>query len=401
MPKYRRNTKRFLITELLENGMGTDATYEALRPMVESQSPPMIFTANNPVKGLPRIPKSISQQLIDLRYEINRVAASLNIEIETATAPFEPVAVETEIEPSATPEIEATVEESADEKEETKPVASGKSKLADAKAFFLAEVRRIREFCNSRELAGDSVDAISMRPVEAGARLLPAGIPPQALLHAMTIHWSSDSRNAAGIADFNVEALSAEIMADRGITEVKRSNGKTEMPHKLFGYCLTLVENRQPVMAIGPAGTGKSHLAKQIADYIGCNYAECPMTPGATRGDLLGRHTIGGFITAEFVNIYSGGGIFNFEEIDAADPSMLLVLNNALASDALYNPVNGEQYDKSESLSAFSTANTFGMGANRAYTGRERLDAATIDRWRMGRVVVGIDENVENSILGV
>jgi cobaltochelatase CobS len=170
--------------------------------------------------------------------------------------------------------------------------------------------------------------------------------------------------------------------------------------HELFGYALTLAENRQPLMLIGPFGTGKSFLAKQIADFLKLAYSETPMSPGATRGDLLGRHTLDGFITSEFVERYSGGGVFNFEEIDASDPSMLIVLNNALASDHLYNSANGEVYERHEDFVPVSTANTFGLGANRDYTGRERLDAATIDRWRMGRIFLPLDEKIEDVILG-
>jgi hypothetical protein len=333
-------------------------------------------------------PLSIGAQLIQLRYSINRISVSLKDYDDGEK--FDPTDTETE---------DSVPEEIEEEEIPVKPKASGKSRLEDAKAHFLAEVRRIRKYCEDRAINGETIDSISMRPIEAAARLLHRGIPSEALLHAMSIHWPQDARRDAGIVDFNVSTLSKSILKERGIVEIKRSNGKTEKPHTLFGYCLTLVEARQPVMAIGPAGTGKSHLAKQIADYLEMSYAEAPMTPGATRGDLLGRHTIAGFISAEFVNIYSGGGVFNFEEIDAADPGMLIVLNNALSSDALYNPVNGEQYEKHESFSPFATANTFGLGANRQYTGREKLDAATIDRWRMGRVFMAIDENVESSLL--
>ena len=126
------------------------------------------------------------------------------------------------------------------------------------------------------------------------------------------------------------------------------------------------------------------------------------MTPGATRGDLLGRYTANPskpFVSSAFNDVYGGGGVFNFEEIDAADPSMLIVLNNALASDELFNSASGESVTKSSDFVAIATANTFGTGANREYSGRERLDSATIDRWRMGRIYVPIDENVEDKIL--
>jgi hypothetical protein len=123
------------------------------------------------------------------------------------------------------------------------------------------------------------------------------------------------------------------------------------------------------------------------------------MTPGATRGDLLGRHTLDGFIPAAYVESFSMGGVFNFEELDAADAAMVIVLNNALASNVLFNSANGERYEKHPDHIPVSTANTFGLGANRDYTGRERLDASTIDRWRMGRIFIPFDPKIEEMIL--
>ena len=46
-----------------------------------------------------------------------------------------------------------------------------------------------------------------------------------------------------------------------------------------------------------------------------------------------------------------------------------------------------------------STSNTFGMGSDTKYTGREKLDLATIDRFRMGRVLVSLDENLAKSLM--
>lgn len=393
--KERRNTKQFLISDLLSSGKSRREAYAILRPMVEMQQAPMVFKGNNPVKGLPRIPKTIGEQLTDLGYAINRIANALHRYEDSEDFEYG------EMEDKEIPEIEDDSEDEIEETEEKKPVKSITSKIEDAKRWYLGEVRRIRAFCESREMSGESVDEISVRPLDAGDALIPAGIPPKALLHAMSLHWSPESRRDAGIEDFDFISLSRKIMEDRGIGKITRSNGAIETPHAMFGYALALLEARQPVLAIGPSGTGKSHLAAQIADYLETPYGEAAMSPGASRGDLLGRHTIAGFIPAEFVEKYSGGGIFNFEEIDAADPGMILVLNNAIESNRLYNSVSGEMHEKSENLMLWATANTMMLGANRSFTGREKQDASVIDRWRMGRMILKVDPKVEESILGL
>jgi AAA domain (dynein-related subfamily) len=391
----RRNTKQFLITELLEAGKSRREAYTVLRPMVEAQQAPMIFQKN--VNGR-RIPKALSEQLRDLGYAINRIANSLNRYTDSEDFEFDNSSVVADEIPESAPVQEIGETKTQDEK---KPVRkSATAKLEDSRRWYLNELRRIREFCKNRAVNGETVDKISNRPAKAGDRLLPA-IPPEALLSAMTLHWPTETRRDAGIADFDFVSLSREIMQDRGITEIERADGSVDYPHEMFGYCLTLLEARQPVFAIGEAGTGKSYLANQLADFMKMEYSEAPMTPGATRGDLLGRHTIGGFVSAEFVERYSGGGLFNFEEIDAADPGMLIVLNNALESKTLFNSVSGEKHNKHSDACFWATGNTFGLGANREYTGREKLDAATLDRWRMGRVIIEIDPKIEEAILGL
>jgi MoxR-like ATPase len=196
-------------------------------------------------------------------------------------------------------------------------------------------------------------------------------------------------------------AVSKSTMKSRGID----SHGL----HPLFGYALLVAESRIPMMLIGPAGTGKSHLTEQVSTYLsseaypdGFPYGEAPMSAGASRSDLLGRHTINAekpFVTAEAIERYSKGGVFSFEEIDRGDPSVLIVLNNALARGILFNPVNGENYSQHPDFVPVATANTMGLGANREYGTAERLDGATLDRFRMGRIFLPLDEGLEEEIL--
>jgi len=42
--------------------------------------------------------------------------------------------------------------------------------------------------------------------------------------------------------------------------------------------------------------------------------------------------------------------------------------------------------------------NTLGLGSGRSYNSRNRLDAATLDRWNMGRVQVHFDKRIAESM---
>ena len=268
----------------------------------------------------------------------------------------------------------------------------------DEKRWFVSEWKRVRNWIHetAERLGSTPVNSLdSNRPIEAARRMIDAGISARMCLYAMALHWPQATLENAGIerVDFNAEST------DEG-----------SKVHKLYGYVRKLAIAAKGrnfgLVLIGPSGTGKSYLMRQIAASIktdahpdGLPYGECPLTPGATRNDLLGRITMEGYITSKFVEIYSGGGVFNFEEMDAADPGMLIVVNNALASGYLDNPVNGKSYVRHDDFIASGTMNTFGLGADSKYTGREKLDLATIDRFRMCRVVLELDENLAESIM--
>lgn len=255
------------------------------------------------------------------------------------------------------------------------------AKLADD--YFKA-VMQVRKFCDESHNAGQQVDHISMRPIVYGKAALKVGIKPDALLYSMSMHWSKETRTKAGIKDYDMGKDFQDL--------VKPGQ------HKLMGTIIKLAEARIPIMAIGGSGMGKSYLAKQLATHFELPYGECGMTAGASPSWLFGSWNREGYTSRPFIDIYRGGGVFNFEEIDASDPNMLLAVNNALANDEIFNPVNGESVKKHKDFIAFSTANTFGIGAGRYYTGRERLDFATIDRFRMGRVYFEIDDKLESRI---
>ena len=405
---WRTGTKRRMIAELSERGMSKREAYATLKPLVMSQTEPMVFRANAPGG---RIAKPISTQLIELKNEIGRVWVELGKSIDKNFDSDEIETPETDVE-DFTEEVEVSEEETTEDESSDRCFTRT---IKDELRYFGKRVKEIRRFCIDRKVRySQTIDNISMRPAQIASKLIPAGIPADVLLLSMTMHWEPDVRREAGIDsfDFNTDGalkshpeflrISRWVMRTRGISEIVREDGTTETPHELFGFALILAENRAPIMFIGPAGTGKSHLARQIAAYLEMDYAETPMSTGASRGDLLGRHTISQetpFINAEFSGIYGTGGIFNFEEIDRADPGVVITLNNALAGQVLYNSVNGEEIDRHEDFIPVATANTFGLGANREYTAAERLDAATLDRFRMGRIYVSIDESLEEKIL--
>jgi hypothetical protein len=371
--QFTPGTKRFNLAQHFANNVTREHAFSICAPLVREQRRPWIFSRN--VDGS-RIPKPIDEQLVELKNEIGRVWGLLEREGVPDSVRNRPI-------PDAAQPVKPA-------ETEAKPKAAGKLKKDEEKRFFQSEWRRIRKWISDRQQQTqakpiDSLD--SMRPVREARRAIEQGIPARAMLFSMTMHWPEDARREAGIEDFDFYSFAPDM--GKGF-------------HRLVGYIVMLAKARIPVMLVGPAGTGKSHICNQVSEILEMDYAEAAMTAGATRGDFLGRMTANPdvpFVESQLLPIYQNGGVFNFEEMDAAEANMLIVMNNALASNKLFNSANGQEYEKSDNFVPMSTANTFGLGGNADYTGREKLDFATIDRWRMGRVLVKLDEDLADYMM--
>lgn len=249
-----------------------------------------------------------------------------------------------------------------------------------------------RDFVISRELGGAYLDFISTRALKDGAKAIAFGLHPDEVMGAVTKTWNQDSINEMKRHERLWKPKEAQVNLSKYPVPLAGA-------HQYLGYAVILAEARIPIFLVGPSGSGKSFMARDLADYLEADYGEIPLTAGATPSWLTGAETISGYKSRPFVEIYAEGGVFCFEEMDAADPNMLLLVNNALANESFTNPVTGQEVEKSRNFIAVATANTWGLGANRQYTGRERLDAATLDRWRVGRIEIDYDQNVEKIII--
>ena len=160
------------------------------------------------------------------------------------------------------------------------------------------------------------------------------------------------------------------------------------------------------ILLVGPAGCGKTHLAHQVAEALGRSFASISCTAGMSESALMGwmLPSEGGafsYTPSDFVTMYENGGVFLFDEIDAADPNTLLFVNQALANGSFYLPQRKGQSKVSRhpDFVCLAAANTFGTGANMTYAGRERLDEATLDRFRAGTVMLDYDTRFEKSVI--
>lgn len=181
---------------------------------------------------------------------------------------------------------------------------------------------------------------------------------------------------------------------------------KDKVLPKDYEKVLDLARCRRNIMLVGPAGCGKTFFGKLVADSLGLKFGSLSCTSGMSESHLLGwglPDIMKGdtqFQSTEFLDCYENGGLHLLDEIDAADPNLLLALNSALANGYCNVPSRKKKPRavRHKDYVCMVTANTYGRGANRVYAGRTQLDEATLDRFRMGMVEIDYDEVIEAAL---
>jgi len=163
--------------------------------------------------------------------------------------------------------------------------------------------------------------------------------------------------------------------------------------HEKFEQVLTQVQLDEPVMLIGPAGSGKNYAVSQIAE--GLNLPLYYTNNASNEFKLTGFIDAGGtYRDTEFYKAFKNGGVFFLDEIDNSDPSALIVINSALANGYMAFP--HETIERHPDFRCVAAANTWGKGSNLQYVGRNVLDGATLDRFDM--VFFDYDRKLERAL---
>lgn len=183
-----------------------------------------------------------------------------------------------------------------------------------------------------------------------------------------------------------IAALEKELKNNSTIHVIKTSTKTREIKgivHEMFDTVLTMVNKDIPVFLSGPAGCGKNYLCKQVADALGLDFY---FTNAVTQ-----EYRLTGFIDAsgiyhetEFYKAATKGGLFFLDEIDGSIPEVLILLNAAIANRYFDFP-NG-RVTLHPNFRIIAAGNTAGSGGDSLYTGRTRLDAASLDRFCLVRI---------------
>ena len=143
----------------------------------------------------------------------------------------------------------------------------------------------------------------------------------------------------------------------------------------------------------GPAGTGKSTIARQLAEALDVPFYS--MRSVTDIYSLIGYNNAAGeYVKTDFFRAFVDGGLFFLDEIDCSDDTAVKALNDALASRIYSFPCG--MFTASANFFCIAAGNTIGRGATLEYTGG-RLDESTRDRFHF--VKVDYDTRIEENIV--
>lgn len=186
--------------------------------------------------------------------------------------------------------------------------------------------------------------------------------------------------------------------ADRYNMALKAKNSN-EIYHNSFDKIVKRLILNMPVMLIGPSGSGKTYTVKQAAKLLELKLYNFGFVADEITTIKGYNDAQGNFIATPFYDLYKNGGLCFFDEVDNSESKALMEINKIVGSDG-YEPYlfpNGELVTPHPNFRIIAAGNTWGDGADELYSSREKLDAATMDRF--ATVEYEYSKNIEDKIL--
>lgn len=147
------------------------------------------------------------------------------------------------------------------------------------------------------------------------------------------------------------------------------------------------------IWMVGPAGCGKSTMARNVAESMELPYLCISCGIGTSATEFIG-YKYPTRETTRFSEYYAKPSIILIDEITALDPAVAQILNAALANDEI-ETTTGLVHRHPKCI-IIATSNTFGFGCDRQYVANNQLDASTIDRFIGGIVEVTYSAKYES-----
>ena len=165
--------------------------------------------------------------------------------------------------------------------------------------------------------------------------------------------------------------------------------------HEKLGDVLVATMMGKSVFMVGNAGTGKNVIAQQVAETL--------KLPFYFSNAVTQEYKITGFTDANgvyhetpFYKAWTNGGVFMLDELDASIPDVLVILNAALSNGYMDFPAPIGNVKMHKDFHCIAAGNTYGLGADYEYVGRNVLDAASLNRFIP--IEIGYDPKIEEAM---
>lgn len=260
---------------------------------------------------------------------------------------------------------------------------------------------------NAAEIAAQAKDKVRLQAQQVLQQ--PATQPtsnngdPMAVLAGALRPYLGLSIDAATVKK-EIERIARELTPLPTVVELvdqqTRETIATEKVHKAFPMFFELLQADLKPFLVGPAGSFKTSSARKAAELLG--YSDDmiiiqSVSMATTEGKLLGFvDAHGKTVSTGFRKAWEEGGFYFMDEIDAGSANSLAVLNAAIDSEWCGFPDG--MVKRHEKFRFACAANTYGKGADRQYVGRNKLDAATLNR--LVAIEWEYDEELEREIAG-
>lgn len=225
------------------------------------------------------------------------------------------------------------------------------------------------------------------------------------------IQAAVDAAIPNAVADAVAKATEGRVTVTHEVRHADKTIVIDGLVHQAFGEIIEAINaGFVNIFLRGPAGTGKSTLGKQVAKALDVAFASLSCSGGMTESALTGRLLPGGeggrfkYYSSDFVECYTKPSVILLDEFDAIDPNVAVVANSATANGGMHidtRRVGGEfdsYIERDPRCIIIVAANTYGLGADAQYVGRNPLDAATLDRYVGAMIEVDYDPEIERAL---
>ena len=367
-------------TEVSEPETITTNTHEE---MEENNKPTEQTTANDPIAAMMAAAEALRRRQEEERRRQEEEMAQMMAQIEAARKAEEERKAREEAERKAREEAERLAKEEAERKAREEEAARIKAE-EERKAAEAAAIKRKQDEDAARKKAEEEAAA------KRGAQLNPhrqtvneAEQMQEQIDAAKKEFWlkEAQSRNAFNpLIDFgssdNDVHLPDDIIEPEDLPEVMMWTGG--------GFIVWLW---------GRPGTGKDIMAMLVAKkrelkYYSVNAVLNPF-------DITGYNDANGqYVWTQFAIAWEFGGVLSLTELGASDPQVLNIINEGLSNG--YMVFGNRRVRKHKDCIIIASDNTNGTGGTALFTGRQRIDEATLNRFVL--MEVGYDHRVELSI---